>query len=167
MVFQGLVILCMIGLLLVSLYPFLARQLFGIRHPTVFGYSTAIVVSGSMAEAIDVNDVVVIRKEAAYAPEDIVSYVQGDLLITHRIVAQEGDCFRTKGDANDTVDPSPVHPEQIVGKVVLILPKIGAVISLFHTPAGMAILFLAAVCLLLLPANTQKPSGGGAADETE
>lgn len=162
-----LFLLAMLAVLLIALYPFAAKHLLGVKHPTVFGYSTAVVVSGSMSGSIEVNDVVVIHKQDMYKPDDIISYLQGDILITHRIAAQQQDAFITKGDANDTADSDPVFPEQIVGKVVMIIPKVGALIAFLHTPAGLAVLFVCAVLLLIVPTKSSDQSERGAADEDE
>ena len=47
----------------------------------------------------------------------------------HRVVEikHEGNTklFVTKGDANKDIDPEPVHPSQITGKVVFVIPKVG------------------------------------------
>lgn len=155
----------MVALLLIGLYPVVARTVFGIQHPSLFGCSAAVVISGSMADSIAVNDIVIIQKQDAYAEGDIISFENGNMLITHRIIAQEDGAFITKGDANNTADPFPVSPPQIAGKVVLIIPKLGVMIQFFNTPAGRGMLFVAAVLLVIVPARIQRGTNGGADDE--
>lgn len=157
----------MLVLLLIGLYPILAKHLLGAEHPSLFGYSSAVVISGSMSGSIEVNDIVIIHEKSVYETDDIISFESDGALVTHRIIAQEQGEFITKGDANDTADPDSVSPEQIVGKVVLVIPKLGAVIYFFKTPAGMAVLFLAAALLVILPACKQQETNGGAVDEKE
>ena len=47
----------------------------------------------------------------------------------HRVVevheTEESTFFITKGDANDAPDPLPVLPEQVNGKIIFRIPKIG------------------------------------------
>ena len=94
-------------------------------HPTLVG-------SGSMRPAMDVGDVVIV----AQAPTDVIK--QGDIIqfrkpeqvtMMHRVVeVQETEgakFFITKGDANDEPDTDPVIPENVVGKVVFTIRKIG------------------------------------------
>ena len=85
-----LVYIVMLLILLMGLYPFIARNLLGIDHPTIFGYSSAVVVSGSMSGSIEVNDIVIIREESSYKVGDIISYESGDSLVPRRITAQKG-----------------------------------------------------------------------------
>lgn len=162
-----LVYIVMLLILLMGLYPFIARNLLGIDHPTIFGYSSAVVVSGSMSGSIEVNDIVIIREESSYKVGDIISYESGDSLVTHRITAQKDGKFITKGDANNTADRMPVHAEQIMGRVIYVIPKLGAVISFFSSPAGMGILFIAAFLLIIIPSRKKHNTNGGAADEGE
>ncbi len=94
-------------------------------HPTLVG-------SGSMRPAMDVGDVVIV----AQAPADVIN--QGDIIqfrkeegvtVMHRVVeiqeTEGAKFFITKGDANDEPDTDPVIPENVVGKVVFTIRKIG------------------------------------------
>ena len=47
--------------------------------------------------------------------------------------------YRTKGDANNTIDTVPTKPENIIGLYVSRVPKIGAFIYFLQKPWGMAI----------------------------
>ncbi len=148
-------------LLLFTVYPAAAKLFFGVKHPTVFGYSTAVVISGSMEEEIGVNDVVIIHRQKSYEKGDIISFHSGTSLVTHRIAEETGGGFITKGDANNTPDPDIVEYNAIEGKIVLIIPKIGGAIQFFSTPVGMLILFTAAVILLIMPVKSKDSSDGG------
>ncbi len=163
----GNIFLCIMlaVLLLLTAYPAVVRLLGGSEHPTVFGFSTAVVVSGSMAEEIQVNDVVVIHKQKSYETGDIISFFNGGNLITHRIIGIKNNGFVTKGDANNTPDPDIAEYEQIAGKVVLVIPAVGAAIQFFSTPIGMTILFIAAVLLILLPTRKNHDADGGGVSE--
>ncbi len=61
---------------------------------------------------------------------DIIQFKRGDILISHRIteVIEDNDKglrFITKGDNNSSEDSEPVAPENLKGKVVHVVPKIG------------------------------------------
>ncbi len=96
-----------------------------------FGIQPTVVCSGSMKPAIDVGDIVIVAKVPIESIKkgDIIEYRTSKLSIIHRVydIRREngGIEFITKGDANKEVDPDPVKPRQIVGKVMFIIPKVG------------------------------------------
>ncbi|MEM3737488.1 MAG: signal peptidase I [Candidatus Bathyarchaeia archaeon] len=92
-------------------------------------YPTAI-ISGSMQPTIDVGDLVIVTKISPekIKPGDIIQFKGERENIVHRVVAvQQGatKTFITKGDNNNSPDREPVKPDQILGKVTYIVPKIG------------------------------------------
>lgn len=124
-------------------------------YPKAFGWSTAVVLSGSMADAINVDDYIIIHEQKQYDIEDIISFEQEGMLITHRIVGKTQDGFVTKGDANDTEDNHPVKEEEIVGKVVMVIPGVGKVFYALQTPLGMLILLITGVFMIELPTRIE------------
>lgn len=98
----------------------------------LFPFHPALVASGSMRPTFDAGDVVIIAKVSAdkVKPGDIIQFRRPEeVTVMHRVVdIQEkggGTVFITKGDANDELDSDPVIPENVVGKAVLNIPKIG------------------------------------------
>jgi signal peptidase len=99
----------------------------------LFPFQPALVGSGSMEPKMYPGDVVIIAKVPADNIEtgDIIQFrVPEKVTIMHRVIEiQEteggGKLFITKGDANDQPDSEPVIPENVVGKAVLTIPKIG------------------------------------------
>lgn len=93
-------------------------------HPTM-------VASGSMRPFIDVGDVVIVEKAPADAIRegDVIQFRGEKVSIMHRVVevheTEESTFFITKGDANDAPDQVPVLPEQVIGKIIFRIPKIG------------------------------------------
>jgi signal peptidase len=98
-----------------------------------FGYRPVFVPSGSMTPVIHQGDVVLL---GPVNPEqvkvgDVVLYQQSNReRILHRVVdivkGENGDReFVFKGDANNTTDPLPVADKQLIGELVLKVPKIG------------------------------------------
>lgn len=135
--------------LLYNLYSIGANHLFDMEHPTIFGYSAALVVSGSMEPAIKVNDLVVNHKEEIYRIGDVITFQKGENLVTHRIVDRTEEGFVTRGDKNNSNDKKAVSENNIVGKVVFIIPKTGLVIGYLKTPMGMCCVILWSILFVL------------------
>ena len=100
------------------------------------------VATGSMEPTVAVGDVVVTCPSSAdnLHEGDIVRYHKGAPTVIHRIVACTQDengglAFITQGDSNNTPDADPVLPEQILGKVIFNIPKLGYLSLWMH---GMA-----------------------------
>ena len=107
-----------------------------------------------MADAIQPDDVIITHRQDAYKVGDIVTYQTGGMSVTHRIIAVHENGYRTKGDANNTDDGADIPQNAVVGKVVLVIPKIGAVIRFVRTPAGVLSLLAVIGLLLELPGIT-------------
>jgi len=73
------------------------------------------VISGSMQPALQIGDVIIIKKANNYAEKDIITYDNGLTTITHRIKSINGDEIITEGDANDAPD-KPITKDRILGK---------------------------------------------------
>jgi len=154
----GYVLMCLVSLIvLANAIELAAGKITGKEHPMVFGVTSAVVVSGSMSPTIEVNDLVVVASRADYNVGDIVMFEDGDgKFVTHRIVEllDETDLgekiFRTKGDyENNSPDTDPLYASNIVGKVVLIVPKVGEFIGALQTPLGIACIVLLMATIIL------------------
>lgn len=88
------------------------------------------VVAGiSMEPAYERGDVAFIREASIDSLEvgDVVKFSKGPINVVHRIVELGDDgTIITQGDNVARPDP-PLHPEQIDGKVIFLIPKIGIV----------------------------------------
>lgn len=97
----------------------------------LLGLYPRVVASGSMRPAMDVGDVAIIAQTPIDRLKlgDIIAYWRGRNLVIHRISDIRQSAGRvilvTKGDANADPDHDPVFPLQVVGKVILIVPKVG------------------------------------------
>lgn len=96
----------------------------------LYGFYT--IISSSMEPTINVYDVVLVRKTSVgkLKKGDIITFYSnnsyfGDTPITHRIVKKDSDNFVVKGDNNQNVDNDKVSPDNIIGKVILIIPSLG------------------------------------------
>ncbi|SHI06930.1 signal peptidase, endoplasmic reticulum-type [Sporobacter termitidis DSM 10068] len=131
-------------LLLINVILGLEKAVTRAPVPSLFGFAPLVVMSGSMEPAIYPGDVVVIRREApsAYKAGDVATYLAGQTAYTHRIVALGNGTVTMKGDANNAADDT-VPAGKLVGKVLLVIPKLGYLIVFLKKPAGMALLTLA------------------------
>ena len=68
-----------------------------------------------MQPALQIGDVIIIKKANNYAEKDIITYDNGLTTITHRIKSIDGDEIITEGDANDAPD-KPITKDRILGK---------------------------------------------------
>ncbi|MDO8610446.1 MAG: signal peptidase I [bacterium] len=100
-------------------------------------------VSGSMSPVIDTGSVTIVKKFDEYNVGDIITYYalvnKKEEIITHRILAIGGNVYITKGDANVAQDREIVLPRLIIGKVIVIIPYLGYLISLVKSPIGLII----------------------------
>ena len=93
----------------------------------LLGVFPSIAMSGSMRPIMDVGDVAILMKTSVdeIRPGDVIQYRSSNGMVIHRVIAMKDDYFITKGDACGSPDPDPVHPSQVMGKVTMIIPKIG------------------------------------------
>lgn len=144
------VLLCLV--LLLNLWLLVARFFFHQELPKVFGFSQAIVVSGSMEPSFSAGDMLLYRECEAYNEGDVVIFRSNGAYVTHRIVGKEAGGFITKGDANNTADQSLADPAWIEGKMVAVIPGIGGLLTFLRTPLGLLILIVVGIALLEAPA---------------
>ncbi len=68
---------------------------------------------------------------------DVIAFESYGVTITHRVVGlTEDGAFITQGDANDSADFTPVYVQNVLGKVVVHIPLIGALASFLATLYG-------------------------------
>jgi len=97
----------------------------------LFGFYPTIVASGSMRPTMEVGDIsiVISTNPSNIQVGDIIQYWQGEEMNLHRVVeirqTESGLQFITKGDANNVPDSDPVSADQIRGKLIFSIPKVG------------------------------------------
>lgn len=118
------------------------------RIPDLFGYKAFIIVSGSMQPNLKIGDLVIIKEteQANIQKNDIITFIENGEAITHRIsdiIDRDGQkYYQTKGDNNNSVDSDLVKYENIEGKYVLKIGKIGLIISKLQNTATFIIAIL-------------------------
>lgn len=146
LVITTIIVIALFG---IGLYKAIAKYVFGNSMPKIFGYSSAIVVSGSMAPEILVDDLIIIKfQKENYEIGDIITFESGQSFVTHRIVGVNEEGYVTKGDANNVADTSPVIKEKIIGRVTYNISGIGKFTTWLQSPLGMIIALL--VVLLMV-----------------
>ncbi|MBP5684468.1 MAG: signal peptidase I [Bacilli bacterium] len=111
-------------------------------------YNAYIIVSQSMTPAIKVNDAIIIKRLDAEDLNvgDVITYYSQNpdyygIMITHRILEKIKNnngtySFVMKGDYNLTQDPLTVSENQVYGKVIMRIPKIGIIQTLLSSYLG-------------------------------
>lgn len=122
-----------------------------IKEPSLFGFKTFQIVSGSMEPELSVNDIVIVKKvkQKKIKEGDIITFKNryGEI-VTHRVYyvarnTQNDQVYGTKGDANNTEDDGQVSYENIEGKYVGKIPRIGKILK------NKAIVIILVVILLI------------------
>ena len=125
-----------------------------IDDTSIFGYKAYIITTDSMKPSINQGDVSIVRKtnEDNIKTGDVITFKQGDKVITHRITnieSQDGKkLYTTKGDNNNIEDDEKIEYSQIEGKNVLTIPKLGYIINVLENQ--IVFLFIILILLILL-----------------
>ena len=131
-------------------------------------YNAYVVLTGSMLPEIKVEDVVITKKTE---PEklnegDIITFASSDeryygTIITHRIIKKYYDSttkkytYVSKGDNNNVRDNALVEQDNIYGKVILRIPKLGY-LQVFLASKGGWILVILLPCLAVISFDIMK-----------
>jgi len=113
------------------------------------------VYSGSMEPAIPVGSIAVIKptNPETLKINDIICFrieSESAITVTHRIIDITNEGFITKGDANEDPDQWIVRKENVVGKVIAVIPYIGYLGHFVRTPAGFILLIVIPATILIL-----------------
>ncbi len=116
-------------------------------------YQTFVIQSGSMEPSIMTGDIIAVKQENEYKQNDVVTFSDNSQrVITHRIIEiQQNDDLQyiTQGDANQSPDPHPIKSDQIIGKVNLVIPKLGFAVAFAQSKTGIALLVGVPVILII------------------
>ena len=151
--------------------------------PSVFGLVPLIVHTDSMAPAFQSGDLIVgVRTDSREVRQgDVISFRDPasptGAVVTHRVAAVLTDAdgrisFRTKGDANGTIDAEPVPATALSAEWKgFRLKGFGRVLSFLRTGPGLFVCFAAPLLLFLAPEavferiekRKERPAGAAAA----
>jgi len=114
------------------------------------------IVSESMEPSLEKNDLVIVQKcePLELRKGDIITFQQEGRIISHRIsnITKEKEItkFETKGDNNEIPDPDLVEQEQVYGKVLFRIKKVGKIISYIQNARGFINIAIFAVIVYIL-----------------
>ena len=131
-------------------------------------FNAYVVMSGRMLPTIQVKDIVVTKKvpEEKLEVGDIITFISpdtrfGGISVTHRIIEKYYDesigsySYRTQGDNNNVADSVLVPNKNILGKVILKVPKLGYLQDILSSKGGLIIVVLIP-CLVILSYDIMK-----------
>jgi len=131
--------------------------------PYAYDTTLHVILSESMKPAINIGDVVGLNRDLQSTEilvGDIIAFRQPDVPvpITHRVVeivkTDTGPGFKTKGDASEDRDAWTVTMDQVLGKVIFSIPKLGYITRLVKHRYGYNLLVvLPGVLLIILEAK--------------
>lgn len=109
----------------------------------VFDVYPTVILTGSMEPEIMPGDVTLVRKFKqeseiyALAVGDVITFKVEDILVTHRITEilcdEAGNLtFHTKGDNNESADTWELGPNDLRGRIIRTVPKIGTPVVLMY-----------------------------------
>lgn len=123
--------------------------------PVDHGIDLRIVESGSMEPAIMTGAMIVVAPQESYAVGDVIMFEsrQARVPTTHRIVEvveERGQTqYVTKGDANEEADTGMVTARQVIGGVVVDVPRVGFVLDFARQPIGFMLLIVLPALLIV------------------
>lgn len=135
------------GLLIGGLIVFFPRSL--------GGSTSLIVVTGqSMEPTLHPGDIAVVRTDR-YGVGDVVAYrpmPDVKALVIHRIINIKPDgVLVLQGDNNSFIDPFSPTVEDVVGRMIFTIPKVGRVAAVLSNPLVWGSLFILAIGIWLYP----------------
>ena len=120
-------------ILIILIYNIIQVSILNKPYIDIFGYSFFEVKTGSMSGTMEIGDIILVKLTKDVKENDIVTYEQDNILITHRIIEKQEENIITKGDANNKED-DPIKSENIIGKVEYTLKNVEIWKKVFKTP---------------------------------
>ena len=117
-------------------------------------YKTFIIASNSMTPNLNIGDIVFIKENEIIHNGDIITYKLNNSTVTHRVIeiinSDNKKMYKTKGDANNMTDTELVSEDQIEGKYIFKIAKLGIITSFFQGKNGIILLVVLTIILLIL-----------------
>ena len=73
-------------LIMVIAYNYIQLNILKQEYNTFFGFSIFNISSGSMKEAIQIDDIIIVKKEENLNEGDIITFFQDEQIVTHKIL---------------------------------------------------------------------------------
>lgn len=137
-------------LIIIGIYYITQIKILKNEYANIFGYTFFEVATGSMSNTIEIGDVVIVKVTKDVEKNEIIVYKDGNNFVTHRLIENNGEKLVAKGDANNSED-KPITKEQILGRVIYIIPKLGIWRKIFLSPEiiGLILVFMVLLGIVL------------------
>ncbi|OKZ56413.1 MAG: signal peptidase I [Clostridium sp. 26_21] len=137
-------------LIIIGIYYITQIKILKNEYANIFGYTFFEVATGSMSNTIEIGDVVIVKVTKDVEKNEIIVYKDGNNFVTHRLIENNGEKLVAKGDANNSED-KPITKEQILGRVICIIPKLGIWRKIFLSPEiiGLILIFMVLLGIVL------------------
>jgi signal peptidase I len=126
--------------LIYTLFPLVVITLLTAKANFIPGFNSFTVLTGSMEPLVPVGSIVYVVNSQSYSIGDIISFDVGKINVTHRIVdivRKDNQLFyRTKGDANSSIDNELVPANKVTGEILFHFPYLGKFISFLRSVPG-------------------------------
>lgn len=129
------------------------------------GYTPYVVTSGSMEPRYPVGSIIYVKEvvpDDVQVEDAITFYLSDDTVATHQVwqIDTKERMFRTQGinnlDENGNImhDAAPVSFDDLIGKPVLCIPKLGVVYELLQKPVGLCAVVVEVALAILISVLT-------------
>ena len=142
-------IIAVIIILVILLFCYSQIKIFGKKYINFCGYTIFQVITGSMADTIQIKDIVIVKLTQDVEVNDIITYKSGEDFVTHRVIKIEDNKITTKGDANNSED-NPITKDEVVGKVVFIISNVAVWMNVFRTPEVLLAIIFTIIMIKIL-----------------
>ena len=154
----NILITVVVVITIIGLYYMAQVKILNKDYANIFGYTFFEVATGSMTNTINIGDIVVVKVNETFKENDIIVYKEENSFITHRVIKIDGQDLITRGDANNSED-KPIKSDQILGKVIYVVPKIGIWRRVLASPEILGMIIISIILLgvvLMLTSKTEK-----------
>lgn len=130
------------------------------KTPSFLGIKTFVILSGSMEPNLKIGDIAIVEecKQEDLKVDDIISFREGQVIVTHRIIEiRNTDTevkYITKGDNNNTEDTNPVVFENIEGVYKTRIKYVGNLILFLKNKIAIIVIIL--ICFVIYNQDVKK-----------
>lgn len=134
--------------------PFVVFTLLTSKTNIINNIKSFTVLTGSMQPAIPQGSIVYVQKFNSYKSGDIISFEnKTKQTVTHRVTEkvqkEDGTFYKTKGDANNTVDQELVAEKSVLGKSIFSVPYVGNFTLFLKTMPGFLLFIVLPVTIFI------------------
>lgn len=147
------IIIKLICLVIMVLAIVILVRVLVLKKHDVFGYRFYLIMSGSMEPTINVGDAVITKEVSEPQIGDVIAFEVSNSTTVHRIVKtyteENNKLYQTKGDNNNAEDKTLLNKEQIKGKVIFKLPKVGDAILFLQKNIVIILISIVGIAIII------------------